>query len=154
MRLVLSQSPFYGESGGQVGDTGAISNESFEFVVTDTQKHAGLIVHHGKLVRGEIHEGETCTATVDVARREALCRAHSATHILHHALHKNVGRHAEQQGSKVEADRLRFDFTNPKAIPDETLVQIEKDVLTLVEKGAADSLGHGAAFAKPAPPGP
>jgi alanyl-tRNA synthetase len=69
-----------------------------------------------------------------VERRKALCRAHSATHILHHALHQNVGRHAEQQGSKVEEDRLRFDFTNPKAIPDETLVQIEKDVLGLVEK--------------------
>ncbi len=101
MRLVLSQSPFYGESGGQVGDTGTIFNDQFEFVVTDTQKHAGLIVHHGRLVRGEIHEGETCTAKVDVARREALCRAHSATHILHHALHKNVGptcRATGQQG--------------------------------------------------------
>jgi alanyl-tRNA synthetase len=135
MRLVLGQSPFYGESGGQIGDTGVISNENFEFIVTDTQKHAGLIVHHGKLVSGEIHEGETCTAQVDISRRAALCRAHSATHILHHALHENVGRHAEQQGSKVEADRLRFDFTNPKAIPDETLVQIEKDVLAIVDKG-------------------
>jgi alanyl-tRNA synthetase len=135
MRLVLSQSPFYGESGGQVGDTGFIENQNFEFVVTDTQKHAGLIVHHGTLRRGAIQEGETCTARVDASRRQALCRAHSATHILHHALHKHVGRHAEQQGSKVEADRLRFDFTNPKSIPDETLVQIEQDVLRLVEQG-------------------
>ena len=134
MRLVLSQSPFYGESGGQVGDSGVIRGDSFEFQVSDTQRHAGLIVHHGTLTDGEIHEGQTCTATVDVDRRKALCRAHSATHILHHALHKNVGRHAEQQGSKVEEDRLRFDFTNPKAIPDETLVKIEKDVLSLVEK--------------------
>jgi alanyl-tRNA synthetase len=132
LRLVLDRSPFYGESGGQVGDTGRIFNDNFEFLVTDTQKHAGLIVHHGKLVRGEIREGETCTASVDTERRQALCRAHSATHILHHALHKNVGRHAEQQGSKVEADRLRFDFSNPKAIPDETLVKIEEDVLELV----------------------
>ena len=132
LRLVLDRSPFYGESGGQVGDTGRIFNDNFEFVVTDTQKHAGLIVHHGKLVGGEIREGETCTAAVDTERRQALCRAHSATHILHHALHKNVGRHAEQQGSKVEADRLRFDFSNPKAIPDETLVKIEEDVLDLV----------------------
>lgn len=134
MRLVLNQSPFYGESGGQIGDTGTIRGDNFEFTVTDTQRHAGLIVHHGKLVRGEIHEGQTCTASVDTERRQALCRAHSATHILHHALHNNIGRHAEQQGSKVEADRLRFDFTNPKAIPDETLVQIEQDVLSLVEK--------------------
>jgi alanyl-tRNA synthetase len=134
MRLVLSQSPFYGESGGQIGDTGVIRSNKFEFVVSDTQKHASLIVHHGTLVRGQIHEGDVCTAVVDAERRQALCRAHSATHILHHALHHNVGRHAEQQGSKVEADRLRFDFTNPKAIPDATLVKIEHDVLAMVEK--------------------
>jgi alanyl-tRNA synthetase len=134
MRLVLSQSPFYGESGGQVGDTGVIRSEKFEFVVSDTQKHADLIVHHGNLVQGALHEGDSCTATVDMLRRKALCRAHSATHILHHALHENVGRHAEQQGSKVEADRLRFDFTNPKAIADETLVQIEKDVIVIIER--------------------
>lgn len=134
MRLVLDRSPFYGESGGQVGDTGVIENDDFQFEVTDTQRHAALIVHHGQLVQGEISEGVACVAKVDESNRQALCRAHSATHILHHALHQNVGRHAEQQGSKVEADRLRFDFTNPKAIPDETLVQIEHDVLALVEK--------------------
>jgi alanyl-tRNA synthetase len=132
LRLVLDHSPFYGESGGQVGDSGRIANEKFEFAVSDTQKHAGLIVHHGQLVRGEIHEGDTCTATVDSTRRAGLCRAHSATHLLHHALHRHVGRHAEQQGSKVEADRLRFDFSNPKAIVDETLTKIEEEVLQLV----------------------
>jgi len=134
MRLVLNKTPFYGESGGQIGDSGQIRGDNFTFTVTDTQKHAGLIVHHGTLVSGEIHEGDTCTASVDTEHRLALCRAHSATHILHHALHKNVGEHAEQQGSKVEADRLRFDFTNPKAIPDETLAQIEKDVLAMVDR--------------------
>ncbi|MGI9443076.1 MAG: alanine--tRNA ligase-related protein, partial [Rubripirellula sp.] len=133
VRLVLNHTPFYGESGGQVGDVGVITNDEFEFVVTDTQKHAALTVHHGKLVRGEIIEGTECVAKVDIPHRDALARAHSATHILHHALHQNVGRHAEQQGSKVEADRLRFDFTNPKAIPDDTLVQIEKDVLALID---------------------
>ncbi|MGI9471510.1 MAG: alanine--tRNA ligase [Rubripirellula sp.] len=133
LRLVLDHTPFYGESGGQVGDIGVIGNDDFEFAVSDTQKHAGLVVHHGTLVRGEVSEGATCMAKVDSANRQALCRAHSATHILHHALHQHVGRHAEQQGSKVEADRLRFDFTNHKAIADETLVQIEQDVLALVE---------------------
>lgn len=128
IRLVLAQSPFYGESGGQVGDTGRIYSDTFEFRVTDTQRHAALIVHSGTLIRGEIHAGEKCTAEVDTERRLALARAHSATHLLHHALHKRVGSHAEQQGSKVEADRLRFDFNNPKAIPDETLVAIEEDV--------------------------
>ena len=134
LRLVLNESPFYGESGGQIGDVGEIRSDKFTFTVTDTQRHAGLIVHHGKLVRGEIHEGDPCRASVNPENRQALCRAHSATHILHHALHQNVGRHAEQQGSKVEPDRLRFDFTNPKAIPDETLVAIEQDVLALVQK--------------------
>ncbi|TWU50514.1 Alanine--tRNA ligase [Rubripirellula tenax] len=135
LRVVLDHSPFYGESGGQVGDVGTIEGKDFTFEVTDTQKHAALIVHHGNLVRGSIHEGVECQAVVDTDRRTALARAHSATHILHHALHNHVGRHAEQQGSKVEADRLRFDFTNPKAIPDETLVLIEQDVLKLVAAG-------------------
>ncbi|WP_047815820.1 alanine--tRNA ligase [Rhodopirellula islandica] len=135
LRLVLDHSPFYGESGGQVGDIGVIFNDNFEFEVIDTQRHASLIVHHGRLVRGKICEGETCTAKVDVENRTALARAHSATHILHHALHTHVGRHAEQQGSKVEPDRLRFDFTNPKAIDDETLVKIEQDVLSMVGEG-------------------
>ena len=128
LRLVLDHSPFYGESGGQVGDHGVIENENFSFKVLDTQRHASLIVHHGRLVRGQIREGETCTAKVDAHQRQALARAHSATHLLHHALHQFVGRHAEQQGSKVEPDRLRFDFTNPKAIPDETLQAIEHAV--------------------------
>ena len=133
LRLILNETPFYGESGGQVGDVGKISSDAFEFEVIDTQKHAGLIVHHGKLVRGELREGETCTAVVDAERRQALSRAHSATHILHYALHKNVGDHAQQQGSKVEADRLRFDFTNQKPIPDDALVQIEKDVWSQID---------------------
>lgn len=135
-RIVLDHSPFYGESGGQVGDTGVIENEHFSFEVTDTQRHASIIVHLGKLIRGQLSEGETCLAKVDVENRTALARAHSATHVLHHALHNHVGRHAEQQGSKVEPDRLRFDFTNPKAIPDETLVAIEQDVLAHVAQQA------------------
>ncbi|TWT76643.1 Alanine--tRNA ligase [Planctomycetes bacterium CA13] len=138
LRLVLDHSPFYGESGGQVGDNGVISSDKFEFLVTDTQRHAGLIVHHGHLINGEIHEGETCTATVDTKHRAALCRAHSATHLLHFALHKNIGKHAQQQGSKVEADRLRFDFTNQQAIDEDTLVEIEKDVWMCIE--AADPI--------------
>ena len=135
LRLVLDHSPFYGESGGQIGDTGSISSDEFEFIVTDTQRHAGLIVHHGKLTRGELHEGHACMAKVDEDRRMALARAHSATHILHYALHKSVGEHAQQQGSKVEADRLRFDFTNQSAIDDDTLQTIEQDVLQQVAAG-------------------
>lgn len=128
LRVVLDHSPFYGESGGQVGDSGRIFNDEFEFEVTDTQKHAGLLVHLGHLKRGEIRESAECTAEVDVDRRQAIARAHSATHILHYALQKNVGQHAQQQGSKVDADWLRFDFSNQESLDEETLVQIEKDV--------------------------
>ncbi|TWU51948.1 alanine--tRNA ligase [Rubripirellula reticaptiva] len=135
LRVVLDQSPFYAESGGQIGDTGVIENDDFSFKVADTQKHGALIVHHGVLTRGSMKQDAKCEAKVDTERRQSLARAHSATHILHHALHNHIGRHAEQQGSKVEADRLRFDFTNPKAIPDETLVLIEKEVLEFVAKG-------------------
>ena len=137
MRLVLNHSPFYGESGGQIGDVGTITSDDFNFEVIDTQRHAGLIVHHGKLTRGELCEGEECVAKVDTDRRQALSRAHSATHVLHYALHKNIGKHAQQQGSKVEADRLRFDFTNQKAIDDDALVQIEKDVWTQIDQSGA-----------------
>ncbi|MCO8124644.1 alanine--tRNA ligase [Stieleria sp. TO1_6] len=136
LRLVINESPFYGESGGQIGDTGTISSDEFEFVVSDTQKHGGLIVHHGKLVRGEMKEGAACTAVVDADRRGALARAHSATHILHHALHTNIGDHAQQQGSKVEEDRLRFDFTNQKPIPDDVLAKIESDVAVRIGESA------------------
>ena len=136
LRVILNQSPFYGESGGQIGDLGVIKSDDFEFVVTDTQKHAALIVHYGKLVKGELREGTECIAVVDTERRDALARAHSATHVLHFALHKNIGKHAQQQGSKVEPDRLRFDFTNQKAIEDDSLVQIEKDVWSKIDDQA------------------
>ena len=129
LRVVLGHTPFYGESGGQVGDAGKISGDGFEFTVTDTQKHAGLVVHHGTLVSGKMKEGHECIATVDTNRRDSLCRAHSATHILHHALQKNVGSHAQQQGSKVDADWLRFDFSHQKSLSDETLGQIQHDIL-------------------------
>jgi len=129
LRVVLDHTPFYGESGGQVGDSGTIEGEEFVFTVTDTQKHAGLVVHHGRLTRGKMRESQSCIAKVDVARRDALCRAHSATHILHHALQKNVGSHAQQQGSKVDADWFRFDFSHQKSLSDETLVKIQHDIL-------------------------
>ena len=135
LRIVLDQTPFYGESGGQVGDRGRIYNDQFEFQVTDTQKHAGLVVHLGHLVRGEIRESATVTAEVDTAQRDAIRRAHSATHILHYALQKNIGRHAQQQGSKVEADWLRFDFTNQESLPEEVITQIEQDVNQQVAAG-------------------
>lgn len=128
VRIVLDKSPFYGESGGQVGDTGKIIGDGFEFNVTDTQKDGQLIVHIGQLVRGVIHEGSNVKAIVDTDRRQGIRRAHSATHILHHALQKHLGTHAQQQGSKVDCDWLRFDFTNLSPVTAEQLVSINHDV--------------------------
>lgn len=128
VRVVLDQSPFYGESGGQVGDTGKLVGDDFEFNVTDTQKDGQLIVHIGQLTRGVIHEGSKVKAIVDTERRQGIRRAHSATHILHHALQKHLGSHAQQQGSKVDCDWLRFDFTNLSPVTTEQLASINHDV--------------------------
>ena len=125
--VVLDRTPFYGESGGQVGDTGEIVGTGFRFQVSDTQRDAGLILHHGHLTQGELRTGVPVTARVDLARRQGIQRAHSATHILHHALRTNLGSHAQQQGSKVDQDWLRFDFTNLAPVSAEQLQAIERD---------------------------
>ncbi len=127
-RVVLDRSPFYGESGGQVGDSGVLENEECTFEVTDTQKAGELLVHFGHVTRGELKEGMTINAKVDNNRRQAIRRAHSATHLLHFALQQTLGGHAQQQGSKVDADWLRFDFSNQSAIDDESLRKIENIV--------------------------
>ena len=124
---VLDRTPFYGESGGQVGDTGEITGEGWRFQVTDTQRSGALILHHGHVVEGELRTGTRAVAKVDVARRQAIRRAHSATHILHYALQKNLGSHAQQQGSKVDDDWFRFDFTNMAPVSAEQLDNIEQD---------------------------
>ena len=126
--VVLDQTPFYGESGGQVGDCGRLHSESVEVEITDTQKDGELFLHHGKLISGTLASGETLTASVDQSRRNGIRRAHSATHILHHALQSELGSHAQQQGSKVDEDWLRFDFTNLEPVSDESLLSIEEDV--------------------------
>lgn len=128
VRVVLDRSPFYGEGGGQVGDMGTLESGATVFEVTDTQRAGELIVHYGKLRSGELKEGQRVTAKVDTSRRNGIRRAHSATHILHHALQKTVGGHAQQQGSKVDTDWLRFDFTNQQALTDEQLESIEQIV--------------------------
>lgn len=135
MIVVLDKTPFYGESGGQVGDTGRIYSSDFEFIVTDTQKDSDLFLHEGYLAKGTITTDTTAKAEVDNARRAAIKRAHSATHILHHALQKTLGSHAQQQGSKVEDDLLRFDFTNMEPIALDQLTTIETDVNAKVVDG-------------------
>ena len=135
VRVVLARTPFYGESGGQVGDTGVLRGEGFEFQVTDTQKDAGLFIHYGRVTRGTMATGASVHAEVDAVRREAIRRAHSATHMLHHALQKNLGSHAQQQGSKVDDDWLRFDFSNLSPVSPEQLEGIERDVRDRVQAG-------------------
>ncbi len=136
VRVVLDSTPFYGESGGQVGDSGKLVGEGFEFEVTDTQKDGELLVHSGHLKDGVMTEGATVVASVDTERRDAIRRAHSATHLLHHALHKHLGEHAQQQGSKVDADWLRFDFTNLSPVTPEQLAAIADDVAAHVATAA------------------
>ncbi len=126
--LVLDRTPFYGESGGQVGDTGEIRGDGFVFRVADTKKENDFTLHVGQVTEGTVTRNATVKAVVDAGRREAIRRAHSATHVLHHALHVHLGKHAQQAGSKVEPDRLRFDFANPEAVGRDRLRAIEETV--------------------------
>ncbi|MGE3818422.1 MAG: alanine--tRNA ligase [Isosphaeraceae bacterium] len=126
--LILDRTPFYGESGGQVGDTGTIRGDGFLFQVHDTRRENDFTLHLGRVAEGQVSLGLKTRAEVDAARREAIRRAHSATHLLHHALHTHLGKHAQQAGSKVEPDRLRFDFANPEAVGKERLRKIEDTV--------------------------
>ncbi len=128
LRVVLDQSPFYGEGGGQVGDAGVLTDGGMRFEVSDTQRAGELLVHIGTLVSGKLSNGQQVTASVDDSRRDGIRRAHSATHILHHALQSVVGSHAQQQGSKVDEDWLRFDFTNQESLADEAIEEIEEIV--------------------------
>jgi alanyl-tRNA synthetase len=134
--VVLDQTPFYGESGGQVGDTGRLVFDGGVFAVQDTQKNGDLFVHIGELQSGSLSVGQTVRAEVDGIRREGIRRAHSATHLLHHALRKYLGENATQRGSKVEQDQLRFDFAHPKSVTDEELLQIEDEINARIAEGA------------------
>ncbi|WP_024585767.1 alanine--tRNA ligase [Aliihoeflea sp. 2WW] len=125
--IVVNQTPFYGESGGQVGDTGRILGEGFAIDVTDTQKKAdGLFVHFGRVASGTVKIGASVELKVDAARRARIRRNHSATHLVHEALREVLGTHVAQKGSLVAPDRLRFDFSHPKPIAPEELARVEE----------------------------
>jgi len=127
--LVLNQTPFYGESGGQVGDSGRITTEDAEFVVTDTQiPLPGLIAHVGRLERGRLKVGENVHCQVDETARHAIAYNHSATHLLHAALRRQIGDHVRQMGSLVEPERLRFDFSHYEGLSHDQLRTIENEV--------------------------
>jgi alanyl-tRNA synthetase len=124
--VVLNQTPFYGESGGQVGDTGVLIGEGVRFKVTDTQKHLGdMFVHTGVVEEGTLKAGTALALDVDHRRRGAIRRNHSATHLLHEALRQVLGDHVAQKGSLVAPDRLRFDFSHPKPMSAEEIAQVE-----------------------------
>ncbi len=124
--VILNQTPFYGESGGQVGDTGTMRADGVRFRVTDTQKRAGdLFVHSGTLEGGTLKVGAALALEVDHARRSAIRQNHSATHLLHEALRQVLGDHVAQKGSLVAPDRLRFDFSHPKPMTAEEIERVE-----------------------------
>ena len=134
--LVLDQSPFYAEMGGQVADHGTITADGVVFTVTDVQKNkGGKFMHYGRLAQGVLHVGDTVHTAIDMERRKAIQRAHSTTHLLDAALKKVLGDHVHQAGSLVEPDRLRFDFTHFEAISPEELRQVEELVNDAILEG-------------------
>ncbi|OHB82123.1 MAG: alanine--tRNA ligase [Planctomycetes bacterium RBG_16_64_12] len=126
--VVLDRTPFYGEMGGQVGDTGQIVALGGRFEVVDTQVEDGFTLHVGHLCEGRIGYKDRVAVRVDAVRRQAIRRAHSATHLLHYALRKSLGTQTQQRGSRVEPDQLRFDFNYPQALAPEQLEEIETEV--------------------------
>jgi alanyl-tRNA synthetase len=133
--IILESTPFYAESGGQVGDSGNLSADGIHSHVTDTQKQGKAHIHLGVVENGTIKEGQSLIAEVDNERRIDIIRNHSATHLLHAALRKILGSHVSQKGSLVAHDRLRFDFSHPKPITPEELIEIE----TLVNRKILDN---------------
>jgi len=127
-KVILDQTPFYAEAGGQIGDTGYLVNEHGKIRVLDTKKQDDIYIHFGKVEEGELKVGETVQAEIDAERRLSIMRNHTATHLLQSALREILGTHVQQQGSLVAEDRLRFDFTHPKALTKEQLMQIEDKI--------------------------
>jgi len=124
--VILKNTPFYAESGGQVGDSGLLRNESASFEVMDTQKQAKAFIHIGSLSKGKLSVGDSVTAEIDAERRDATIRNHSATHLMHAALREVLGEHVQQKGSLVNDQRLRFDFSHNEAVKPEQLFEIER----------------------------
>ncbi len=127
--IILSESSFYAESGGQVGDQGILKNSKSQFNVTDTQKQAsGAIEHHGVLKIGELKVNDTLEAQVNSERRKKIMNNHSATHLLHEALRQTLGDSVEQKGSLVDSEKLRFDFSHEDAVKPDSLSEVERIV--------------------------
>ena len=128
VQIMMNQTPFYAESGGQIGDAGTLKTANGLVEVTDTRKNAGLFIHHGKVASGTVSKDEAAELVVDHARRGAIRANHSATHLLHEALRGALGDHVSQRGSLNAADRLRFDFSHNAAISQDDLRKVEEEV--------------------------
>jgi alanyl-tRNA synthetase len=136
--IVLDQTPFYAESGGQVGDSGFLQNRTARFAVDDTQKiQADVYGHHGRVVEGSIAVGDALAARVNAEQRAATVRNHSATHLMHKALREVLGPHVQQKGSLVDADKTRFDFSHNAPMSDEQVRRVEAIVNAEIVANAA-----------------
>ena len=136
VQVALNQTPFYAESGGQVGDTGVIRTDTGEITVTDTRKAANVFAHMGKVTKGTVKVGQAADLVVDHARRTSIRANHSATHLLHEALRAALGDHVAQRGSLNAPDRLRFDFSHTKALTPAELSAVEAEVNAYVRQNA------------------
>ncbi|WP_046028306.1 alanine--tRNA ligase [Vibrio vulnificus] len=135
--IILGETPFYAESGGQCGDSGVLKTESGLFQVEDTQKLGNAIAHHGVLVEGVLAKGDQVSASVDAERRAAISLNHSATHLLHAALRQVLGEHVAQKGSLVKAENLRFDFSHLEAVTAAELKEVERLVNAQIRRNHA-----------------
>ncbi|NVN01927.1 MULTISPECIES: alanine--tRNA ligase [Asaia] len=136
--VLLNQTPFYGESGGQVGDHGVLVGEGVRVEITDTMKRNGdLLVHYGRVVEGTLRPGMSVTAEIDHTRRQAVRGHHSATHLLHEALRRQLGDHVAQKGSLNAPERLRFDVSQPRPITAEELALVEREVNARIRENSA-----------------
>jgi alanyl-tRNA synthetase len=135
--IITNQTPFYGESGGQIADTGTIIANDFKFEVTDVQKKlSDLFIHYGKVQKGSIKKNDNVELKINTERRSNIRAYHSATHLLHESLRRVLGEHVMQKGSLVESDRLRFDFSHMKPITEQEIKKIEANVNKIIEAGS------------------
>ena len=150
--IVLNQTPFYAESGGQLGDEGLIFSNNVNFIVTDTKKKInGVYAHFGKLIKGNIFNGDVLNLKIDTDNRKKIMANHSATHLLHEALRRVLGPHVTQKGSQVSSQKLRFDFSHPKALTKEELQNVELKINQLILEDSSvmtEVLPYGEAIKK------
>ena len=136
VQIVLNQTPFYAEAGGQVGDAGRLRTDTGKAEITDTRKFGDVYVHFAKVTEGHLHKGQGAELSVDPARRANIQANHSATHLLNEALREVLGDHIAQRGSLNGPDRLRFDFSHTKALNDAELEQIDRDVNAIIRQNS------------------